>query len=129
MNAEVRWRLRTSENEYNDLNLAFVPKEHVVAYAACWVHSDEKRTVSLAVGNDDNCKVWLNRKLVLTGKPRTWPSAGEFVERVELAAGWNEVLVKVSQSTGQWGFHFELMDEMACKGVEGVKVADTPPKP
>jgi len=125
---EVRWRPVTAEGSYVNLKALLGPAENAVAYAAAWVHSDRERPAVLAVGSDDRCKVWLNRKLLLTGQTATYASAGEFIAPVTLNAGWNELLLKVTQGTGEWGFYFELLDQFARRAPLGVRVASAPPE-
>jgi hypothetical protein len=138
---EVRWQLCQSESDYVNLRRRFerpLPAmgarspamgagEGLVAYAVAWVYSDQNRPVTLAVGSDDFCRVWINRTLVLTGRNRTYASPGEFVVPTRLSAGWNEILVKVTQDRGEWGLYFEILDELARKMPDGLKVATTPP--
>ena len=138
---EVRWQLCQSESDYVNLRRRFerpLPAmgarspamgagEGLVAYAVAWVCSDQNRPVTLAVGSDDFCRVWINRTLVLTGRNRTYASPGEFVVPTRLSAGWNEILVKVTQDRGEWGLYFEILDELARKMPDGLKVATTPP--
>ncbi len=125
---EVRWRPLTAEGSYVNLKALLGPAENAVAYAAAWVHSDRERPAVLAAGSDDRCKVWLNRKLLLTGQNATYASAGEFIAPVTLAAGWNELLIKVTQGTGEWGFYCELLDPFARRAPLGVRVVATQPE-
>jgi len=124
---EVRWRLATSEGSYMNLKALLGSFDNAVAYAAAWVHSDRERPAVVAVGADDRVKVWLNRRLLLTGENLTHAAAGEFIAPATLAAGWNELLLKVTQGTGEWGFYFELLDQAARKPPLGTKLAPTPP--
>jgi len=128
LGGEARWRAAAAEGSYVNLKFLLGAAENAVAYAAAWVHSDRERPAVFAVGSDDRCKVWLNRKLLLTGQNATYASAGEFIAPVVLAAGWNEVLLKVTQGTGEWGFYFELLDQFARRAPLGVRVIATPPE-
>ena len=83
--------------------------------------------VVLAVGSDDDSKVWINRTLVLAGHSRGYASPGEFVAPARLAAGWNEVLVKITQTLGEWGFYFEILDPLARQMPDGLLLRPTGP--
>jgi len=124
---EVAWRLHESESGFINLKKLFEPNASAVAYASCWVYSEKAQPIVLAVGSDDDCKVWLNRGLALTGHNRTYASPGEFVASARLSAGWNEVLVKITQATGEWGFYFEILDPLARQMPDGLKLSPTGP--
>ncbi len=92
-----------------DLAAAFNGAEHTVAYATCKVQADEDMRVNAYFGSDDSAKVWVNGNLVHS----IWSSArgaARWSENfpVDLHAGENDVLVKVEQRTGGWGFYLEL---------------------
>jgi len=125
---EIRWRAHTSETNYVDFDKLFKPKEYIVAYAACWVHAERKRKTVLAISSDDDCTVWINRQRVLRGDSVTYAKPGQFITPIELQAGWNEVLVKVTEGTGEWRFYFELLDPLARAPLEGVLFRTTDPR-
>lgn len=126
--AEVRWRKIAAEGSYVNLKALIGPAENAVAYAAAWAYSDRERPAVIAIGSDDRAKVWLNRKVVLTAQSSAHATAGEFIAPVTLAAGWNELLLKVTQATGEWGFYFELLDQFARRPPLGLRIAPTPPE-
>jgi hypothetical protein len=125
---QIHWQPHVSDTGYVNLNVVFQPNDNVVAYAGGWIHAERNTTVVLAVGGDDWCKVWVNRRAVLSGRNRTYASAGEFIASVRLTAGWNEVLVKVTEGTGEWGFYFELLDRLARRPPPGVRITSEPPR-
>ncbi len=123
----ARWRYHSSETDLVDLERLFKPNESVVAYAVCWVRSPVAQQVTFELGSDDFSKLWLNRKLLAeykgsgTSQPRQLSAPGE------LRAGWNEILVKIDQSKGQWGFHLELLDSEARGLLPRLTLSTTPP--
>ncbi|MFP4057191.1 MAG: LamG-like jellyroll fold domain-containing protein [Candidatus Brocadiia bacterium] len=123
---EVRWRAHHSEADRLDFDSLFEPDDRAVAYAAFWLRSP-RRQAAFAVGSDDECTVWLNGRQVLRGDNAGYVRPGEFVRRVELEPGWNEVLVKVSESTGQWRLVFEVLDPLARGPLGGMELRSTPP--
>ena len=123
---DIRWTRHESPGALIDFASLFRPSEDVVAYAACWVHSDRGRSATLAVGSDDDCIVWVNRRLVLRSGNRSSLTPGEFIEAIALSAGWNEVLVRVNNLSGPWGFCLELLDPLAREPLSGVRFSATP---
>ena len=113
---------------YVDLGAAFNNATHTVAYATCKVQADQAVRVTAYFGSDDSAKVWLNGKLVHS----IWTSSRGAVRwnenfPLDLKAGQNDLLVKVEQRTGGWGFYLELYrdEDMAAARVgrlEGVSL-------
>jgi uncharacterized membrane protein len=104
----VHWK-RVSANAagFVDLLPPFTPNEYVCAYAVSYVKSPEARKV-LCVGTaDDGMKAWVNGTLVPGDEKKggAWPGKAP----AELKAGWNEVLLKITQDAGGWGFTFDLV--------------------
>lgn len=86
---------------------------HSAAYAAVYVHSRQDRSVlldtpesaSLLIGSDDGAKVRLNGKEI--GRfdyVRPLVLDQNRMDNVPLKKGWNLLLIKVAQSTGNWQF-------------------------
>jgi len=85
-------------------------REWAVAYALTHVYSPRARTALLLLGSDDGCKVWLNGKLAWSVLARRGSDADRDRFAVGLRRGWNRVLVKVEQGTGEWGLRVRLTD-------------------
>jgi len=64
----------------------------------------------LLLGSDDGIKVWLNGKLVHSNNTLRGMSPAQDIVQVNLKAGWNSVLVKVTEAIGGWGFYFDIAD-------------------
>jgi len=78
--------------------------EDAVAYAAVWVDSETAQEASLAIGSDDGVAVWLNGVEVhrnAIGRP--YAPRQDRVP-IQLIAGRNQLLLKISQGTGGWEF-------------------------
>jgi hypothetical protein len=78
--------------------------EQRVAYARTWVHSDQEQPVLLELGTDDGVKVWLNSTVVHTINVLRGLTPGSDKVNVTLKAGWNSLLLKVTQLNQGWGF-------------------------
>jgi len=79
------------------------PTESVV-YAHVYVYSPIDRSAKLLLGSDDGIKVWLNNQVVLTKDRYGGWRKDEFKINVELNAGWNQLLCKISQGGGEYEF-------------------------
>jgi hypothetical protein len=124
---KIRWRFHHSDADKIDLERFFAHGEAGVAYAACWVRAADKRAAVLATGSDDGIKVWLNRKLTLDRQVHREAVPGEDQCRIELAAGWNEILVKVDNDFGSWAFYLELRSVDSGRALRDVEFRTTRP--
>ncbi len=73
-----------------------------VAYLRTYVKSDKARKVRFEVGSDDALKVWLNGDVVHVNTERRGNTYAEDRVKVSLRKGWNEVILKLTQRTGDW---------------------------
>jgi hypothetical protein len=105
-----RWRAIVSPSPEIDLHDHLRAPRPAAAYAHTYVRSDVERSVLLRMGSDDGIKVWLNGGLVF-GRNEV-RGARPDQDRVEAAlrAGWNSVLVKVTQMRYGWEFYFRISD-------------------
>jgi hypothetical protein len=99
-----------------------------VAYAVCWVRCDKKRRAIVATGSDDGIKVWINRNLEIDKAGQRAAEPDSERASVELPAGWNEVLVKIDNETGDWSFFLELREVATGGALQGVEYRLTPPE-
>jgi hypothetical protein len=125
----VRWRPFTSDTDRINLDemLARPNDEANLAYAVSWVWSEKARPAVLATGSSEGIRVWLNARQVLDRAAHREATAGEDTEPIELAAGWNEVLVKVDHRSGKLAFYLELRDPSTGRPLSGVEHRSTPP--
>ncbi len=91
------------------------------AYLRNKVWSDKSQKVRLELGGDDGIKVWLNGQLIHANNV-TRP-AGPAQDKVEvtLKQGWNRLLLKITQSGGEWAACARLRRLDGSK-LEGLKV-------
>jgi pimeloyl-ACP methyl ester carboxylesterase len=83
---------------------------NAMAYAYTTINRKEAGKVYLTLGSDDGVKVWLNGKMVhrmAVGRSLTLDEDG-FV--VDMNAGENHLLLKISQATGGWGFAVRMVE-------------------
>jgi hypothetical protein len=131
----VRWKAHASPLDYVDLANVFnnQPARRelgmygpAVAYAACWVRSDRARPALLSLGSNDGIKVWVNRRPVADRRVERAAQPGQDRAACELAAGWNELLVKVDNQGGGWGFYLDLREPGGAP-LRGLEYRTTPP--
>ncbi|HLX63657.1 MAG TPA: PQQ-binding-like beta-propeller repeat protein [Planctomycetota bacterium] len=123
----LEWKALKSARDYIDLSRALKPSEHVVAFAACYVQCEKARSGMMEIGADDGCKVWINQKLVHAHRSFGVASPGGFKTRVFFNAGVNEVLIKVDNKSGDWGFFLEFVEADGRGPMQGIRVSETPP--
>jgi tetratricopeptide (TPR) repeat protein/transglutaminase-like putative cysteine protease len=102
-----------------DLDAMLRPNDQCLAYAISYLHADEATKVALRLGSDEALKVWVNGTLVDAEDKRRPLKFDQTHVGVALHAGWNEVLLKVCDQTGPWGFRCRVTapEGGAAKGV------------
>jgi HEAT repeat protein len=75
-----------------------------VAYARTWLRSDRDQDALLEFGSDDGIKMWLNEKQVYSLNVARPLQPGSDKVKVALHAGWNPLLVKITQNNQGWEF-------------------------
>lgn len=105
------WRARVLDGDLFDLLDAYgsvpAPRE---AYALVYLRSDAARSLSLAVGADDGVFAWWNGARVLDVAGCQGTTADQFTAPVEVAAGWNTLLLKVRDAGGGWSVMARFKD-------------------
>lgn len=82
----------------------------VGAYAACAVFSESERPLKLAIGADDDYKVWVNHKYI-GGERRYGPAfTDQFIHDVTIKKGMNLILVKCDTDKNAWEFCARFLD-------------------
>lgn len=108
---QIKWqRAKAEQNGFIDLAKILKPNENVVAYGLTYVYSPTDRQTNLLVGSDDGVKVWMNGTVVHKKPVFRGANPDQDAATVYLKSGWNEVLVKVDQGGGGWGFYVRLVD-------------------
>jgi hypothetical protein len=102
---------RTPEVAYGifDLKRHVGEADQAAAYLRNGIQSPEERTIRFELGSDDGVKVWLNGTVIFSNNVPRGLSVGQDRFEGTLKAGWNEVLVKVSQGGGDWAAHVRLV--------------------
>jgi len=107
-----QWQRLIFENEIADLP----PKNDVIAYAWTEFTVPERKSAFLGIGSDDSVKVWLNGKWV----HEQWANRGVRIDDdlvpVEFQPGTNQLLLKIQNGYGKWGFTCRVLSEEQAQG-------------
>src|SRR5438034_673138 len=103
------WRQVESTNDIIDLKVAKTPEEFSIAYVWAEIEMPEKRRGLLGIGSDDGVKAWLNGKLIHENWVGRAPRPDDDVVPVEFSQGKNQLLLKIQNMQGPWGFVCRLL--------------------
>ncbi len=87
------------------------PSRHAVAYLKTYVYADKARLAQLRLSVTRETKVWVNRTLVADDSDVRRYGPDNLIAAVQLAPGYNELLIKTSQETGHWDLRARLTDD------------------
>ena len=110
------WSAHTAEQGMVDFDQLFNQADFAAAYALAEVKADAEQHAYLSLGSDDGIKVWLNGKLV----HEFWGPRGIVPDQdlipLVLRKGSNQLLIKVQDMQGDWGFTARFLDDAALVG-------------
>jgi hypothetical protein len=115
----VRWK----HGEYfvdgrvNDLRPFFDDKQNTVAYLYRTIYCPANLERVVSLGSDDTLTVWVNGLKALAKNVARGAAPDQDRVTVKLREGQNELLLKICQGGGDWGFYFS-MDTKAPPSVE-----------
>jgi hypothetical protein len=118
-NVDHEWSVL--ESKYGNVDLRQLDKEKIdfqVAYLWAQVDMAEETTGFLGIGSDDGVKVWLNGELVHENWQYRVVAADNDRVAVTFKKGANQLVLKVQNALGAWGFCCRLLDESASPAVE-----------
>ena len=113
---EFKWQVVSPAADIVDLDDFYQGKDFAYAYALAEIKASAPANVMLAVGSDDGIKVWHNGKLVHDNWiPRGVTKDNDLVP-LKLVKGSNQILLKVQDMEGGWGFSARLLDKEWING-------------
>lgn len=114
---KLGWRpLENPDGEYNiDLVPKLSPNENCAAYFACHIWSPSAQSRRIYLGSDDGIAVWLNGKLLHEVYKQRASVPDEDVVTLNLQAGWNPLIIKVTQGGLGWRFVARLNDNAGLR--------------
>jgi CubicO group peptidase (beta-lactamase class C family) len=107
------WQPVSSPGLIVNLDSVFKQAEFSAAYAIAELRAAEKKTMILGLGSDDGVRVWLNGKLIHDNWIPRGVTADDDIVVLDLVKGSNQLLMKVQDMEGGWGFCARLLDERA----------------
>ena len=122
---KARWEKVTdgTEDGYVDFQEIFDPDQLTVAYAWTKVIAEEAGEVQLRTGSDDQIKVWLNGKEVISYAELRGAQPDQDIATVTLNEGENQILVKVCNDEMGWGFYLRITQNDGG-ALEGLRFSD-----
>jgi FG-GAP-like repeat len=107
MGGEVAWKTGNfNDGKVNNLAL-FEKKEHAVVYLFREITCKAATKLPISLGSDDGLAVWINGKKVVSVNTNRSCVPDSNKVTLDLKAGKNELLLKVTQVTGPWEFYFK----------------------
>ena len=93
------------------------PRSNCCAYLRTRVYVPSATKAKMEIGSDDGVKIWLNGQVIHTNNVMRGAARAQDVVEVDLNAGWNTLMFKITQGGGDWkaccrirsadGFHIE----------------------
>ena len=124
---KIGWRLVGSgRTTALDLGRTLGEADKSVAFAVCWARAERPAPAVIEFGASDVGEVRVNGRGVLKHESRS-ASPRLASAHVVLEAGWNEVLLKITNRRRYCRFYFELVAPDGRGRPEGVEVTTTPP--
>jgi tetratricopeptide (TPR) repeat protein len=91
-----------------DLDALFRPNDEALAYALTYVESDQDQPAALRLGTDEGYRLWVNGALAGSHDVRRPVRFDQEAVGIRLEKGWNQLLLKVTEAKGSWGFQARL---------------------
>ena len=108
---KFRWK-KYSSPRISEINLAdvFERNTEVIAYAYCRIECPENRFIRATLGSNDGIEVICNGERIYTNHIKRALMIDEDEIELYLHGGRNDLLLKIDQNKGGWGFSFRLPD-------------------
>ncbi|GEM_PF-2286541 len=95
---------------YVDLNMIISPNDFAVAYALTYLNCPSEKEVQFRFGSEDGIRAWLNGREIFNRTISGPAIVDDDLVAVKLKKGWNEIMLKVTDTWGSWGFYFRVTD-------------------
>ncbi len=102
---EILWQARAEDQ---DGVLHLLEGEVGSRYLFREIHSPNARSLTVMLGSDDALRVWLNGEAVLEREVRRALALGQDQVELPLSAGSNQLLIKIVNYGGGFGYAFEV---------------------
>lgn len=88
----------------------FAQAEHISAYALQRVYSPRQQDVTILLGSDDKVRLWLNGRQIHEFLDQTTAMPDARAVPATLESGWNTLLARVANVTGDHALYLRLSD-------------------
>jgi putative heme-binding domain-containing protein len=125
---KIGWRtIRLGADGYYNLQ-AFhrFAARNTVSYLYREIESPADQEVTILIGTDDGCKLWVNGELLLQHRRHEAATPERDTVKVKHRKGGNAVLLKISNGDGPHGFYFTLVSEQELKENAGAPKGGQP---
>ena len=103
----VRWRRYENKlSGYIDFARLMSAGEEGVAYAYRSFEVEQDTDMEVGIGSNDGVKLWVNGELLLNENASRVAQPDQEIVTLPLKRGANDVLIKIDQLGGAWGFYF-----------------------
>ena len=104
----------SERNAWIDGQVIELQGEQAATYVYRTITVAEDMKLPISLGSDDALKVWLNRKLLLSTDAPRGVAPDQNIVTLDLQKGRNELLMKVVNFFGGYGFYFAMKSETAA---------------
>ena len=112
-NQSILWQFIENKDYwsgYIDFTKLFDDSSNGVAYARTSLELKENGKINIGIGSNDGVKLWINGKLVLTNQIARKAQPNQDKITVNMKKGKNDILIKIDQIGGGWGFYFTVIE-------------------
>jgi len=107
----VKWQVvRANENGYLDFKPLVSDNRDNVAYVLVYAHCPQFGLRKMFMGTDDGGKLWVNDKFIWGENIARSARRNDDSPMAYFNAGWNKILIKVTQVARGWGLYFRIYD-------------------
>jgi hypothetical protein len=116
--SEARWAAgdRLADGQVIDLHQHLKITEGAIAYLHRTLTAAQPTEVTLYLGSDDGLAVFLNGERIHANDVPRGPAPDQDVVKANLKAGENELLLKIVNRTGGFGYYFSLQPYAGAGG-------------
>jgi hypothetical protein len=108
-NMKIRWQEGNfADGVVNDLLPLYAQKEWVAILLYREIEVEEDTSIPASFGSDDTLTVWLNGQKIISDPSYRACAPDQNQATLKLKAGKNQLLIKVCQGDGGWGYYFNL---------------------
>ena len=111
-NKSISWKHYNSEfSGYIDFAKLYGDLSDLgVAYARHIFEVSQDTELKIGVGSNDGVRLWINGKLTLDNKIARKAEPNQDILTVPVKKGKNNILLKIDQLGGGWGFYFSVLE-------------------